>query len=290
MPHLSAALPDTLISLVVDALEEDHAAADATSMAVVPAEAWAEGKIIAKANGVLAGTGFADFAFSRAFGDSSEAIHWFASDGDAVQAGSEIMTICGPARALLGAERTALNFLQQLSGVATLTSKAVSEAGEIQVFDTRKTTPGLRDAQKLAVVAGGGVNHRRDLEDQLLLKENHFALSGLTYSETIAKAMTEAGSKPVGVEAETEEQARLALQAGATYVMLDDFLPVDLQNVAPKLRKEFPNAVLEVSGSLTPQRLAVLRDCGITRVSIGALTHSAPALDLSFQLSSCPQP
>ena len=199
------------------------------------------------------------------------------------------MTIHGPARALLAAERTALNFLQQLSGVATLTSQAVSQAGDIKVLDTRKTTPGLRDAQKLAVVAGGGVNHRRDLEDQLLLKENHFALSGLSYSETIAKAMTEAGNKAVGVEAENEDQARMALQAGAAYVMLDDFQPETLREVGPKLRQEFPDAVLEVSGSLTPQRLAVLKDCHITRVSIGALTHSAPALDLSFQLNPCPQ-
>jgi len=289
MPHLSAALPDTLISLVVDALEEDHAAADATSMVVVPAESWAEGKIVAEAAGVLAGSAFANLVFRHSLEDGIGNLQWFFSDGDAVKAGDEIMTIHGPAQVLLAAERTALNFLQQLSGVATLTSQAVSQAGDIEVLDTRKTTPGLRDAQKLAVVAGGGVNHRRDLEDQLLLKENHFSLSGLSYSETIAKAMTEAGNKSVGVEAENEDQARMALQAGATYVMLDNFQPETLREVGPKLRQEFPDAILEVSGSLTPQRLAVLKDCCITRVSIGALTHSAPALDLSFQLNPSPQ-
>ncbi|MCH2102113.1 MAG: nicotinate-nucleotide diphosphorylase (carboxylating), partial [Planctomycetes bacterium] len=187
------------------------------------------------------------------------------------------------ARGLLAAERTALNFLQQLSGVATVTAQAVAEAGgDFVVLDTRKTVPGMRDAQKAAVVSGGGINHRRDLKDQLLLKENHFAFSGRSYSETVAVAVAAAQGRAVGAEAQTLDEAHAALAAGATYVMLDNFDPAGLPAAVSSLRMQHPNAVVEVSGGLTPERLAVLRSAGIHRVSLGALTHSAPALDLSM--------
>jgi len=266
-------------SLVAMALKEDHAAADATSLAVVPENAQAQGGVIAKAEGVLAGTSFADAVFQQVGGLT---LDWKKQQGERLSPGDLVFRVVGSARALLAGERTALNFLQQLSGVATLTAQAVASAGSLAVLDTRKTIPGLRKAQKEAVVAGGGVNHRRDLADQLLLKENHFALSGLSYQATVKRALQEAQSRLVGVEAETPEQARQALLAGAHYVMLDDF-PADLlREVAPQLRKEFPHAVLEVSGSLTPEKLSILQVSGITRISMGALTHSAPALDLSF--------
>ena len=192
------------------------------------------------------------------------------------------MECSGLARGLLAAERTALNFLQQLSGVATLTAEAVVVGGELQVKDTRKTTPGLRDAQKAAVSAGGGNNHRRDLEDQILLKENHFALSGLAYGETVEKAVASANGKDVGAEAQDLEEALLALAGGVTYVMLDNFERSTLADAIGKIRKQFPDAQIELSGGLKPEDLAQLSDWGVTRVSLGALTHSAPALDLSF--------
>lgn len=272
---------DSLASQVRRALDEDRAFDDATSLAVVPKAARGAARIVAKQNGVLAGRAYAIEAFAQCCPEGR--FEWSAADGDTVTAGQVVLQARASARGLLAAERTALNFLQQLSGVATLTARAVAETGgEFIVLDTRKTVPGMRDAQKAAVVAGGGVNHRRDLHDQLLLKENHFAFSGRSYSETVATAVAAAEGRPVGAEAQTLEEAHAALGAGATYVMLDNFAPETLPDAVTSLRAEHPGAVIEVSGGLTPDRLAVLRSAGIHRVSLGALTHSAPALDFSM--------
>ena len=175
---------------------------------------------------------------------------WSRSDGQEVAPGDRVLECQGSARGILAAERTALNFLQQLSGVATQTRSAVDQAGSVRVLDTRKTVPLLRDAQKEAVLLGGGENHRRDLEDQLLLKENHFALSGLGYAETVAAAIAASEGRQVGVEAETLEQALAALEAGAAYVLLDNFKGEALREVVACLRERFPHAELEASGRL----------------------------------------
>jgi nicotinate-nucleotide pyrophosphorylase (carboxylating) len=262
------------------ALDEDHAWNDATSTAVVPVAAQASGRIVAKATGVLAGKAYAEAAFALCEPDGD--FRWALGDGACVEPGTVVLECAGTARGLLAAERTALNFLQQLSGVATLTAQAVAVGGDLKVLDTRKTTPGLRDAQKAAVVAGGGVNHRRDLEDQILLKENHFALSGLGYGETVSKAVKDGGGKVVGAEAQDLDQATAALAAGATYVMLDNFERSTLASGIRLIRGQFPDAEIELSGGLQPSDLEQLSDWGVTRVSLGALTHSAPALDLSF--------
>jgi nicotinate-nucleotide pyrophosphorylase (carboxylating) len=268
-------------SMVRNTLEEDHAFDDATSLAVVPQTAIGRARIIAKAAGVLAGRAYAEAAFSICCPDGH--FTWMAQDGDVVEPGQTILFGQGAARGLLAAERTALNYLQQLSGVASLTAQAVKESGrDFLVLDTRKTVPGLRDAQKAAVLAGGGVNHRRDLSDQLLLKENHFAFSGLSYRETVRAAVRAAEGKPVGAEAIDLDQALAALDEGASYVMLDNFPSETLAEQVAELRRAHPQAVVEVSGGLTPARLAVLRAAGIDRVSLGVLTHSAPALDFSF--------
>jgi nicotinate-nucleotide pyrophosphorylase (carboxylating) len=272
---------NSIESMVRDTLEEDHAFDDATSHAVVPKAARGRARIIAKAHGVLAGRAFAHAAFQICCPDGQFA--WTVQDGDTVEPGQTVLQCEGKARGLLAAERTALNFLQQLSGVASLTAQAVRETGgDFRVLDTRKTVPGLRDAQKAAVLAGGGVNHRRDLSDQLLLKENHFAFSGLSYRETVRAAVGAAEGKPVGAEAMDLDQALAALDEGASYVMLDNFPSETLADQVAQLRQAHPHAVIEVSGGLTPERLAVLRAAGIDRVSLGALTHSAPALDFSF--------
>lgn len=272
---------DSLSALVRRALEEDRAFDDATSQAVVPETALGAAYIVAKQAGVLAGRAYAESAFSQCCPQGEFA--WSADDGDPVEVGQVVMRAHASARGLLAAERTALNFLQQLSGVATLTARAVRETGgEFVVLDTRKTVPGLRDAQKAAVVAGGGQNHRRDLHDQLLLKENHFAFSGLEYADTVAQAISAAKGRPVGAEAQNLEQAHAALTAGASYVMLDNFPTPDLADAVTSLRAAHQGAVIEVSGGLTPDRLAVLRKAGIHRVSLGALTHSAAALDFSM--------
>jgi len=265
------------------ALAEDGAGADATSLAVVPESARACAQLIAKQDGVLAGRAWAHEAFLQC--DPGADLVWSADDGDAVRVGQLLLKVEGSARGLLGAERTALNFLQRLSGVASLTARAVAAAGSLRVLDTRKTTPGLRDAEKAAVVAGGGQNHRRDLEDEILLKENHFALSGLGYAETVLRARAAFPGKRVGAEARTVEEAELGLSAGADYVLLDNFAPAALMAAVAELRRAHPAAVLEASGGLKPEQLAQLAASGLSRVSLGALTHSAPALDLSLLLA-----
>ena len=264
------------------ALEEDHAMADATSGAVVPSSARARAEIVARANGVLSGCAYANAALLQC--DPSMEIDWLKTDGSPVLIGEQILTCKGPAVGILAAERTALNFLQQLSGVATQTALAVAQAGSVRVLDTRKTVPLHRDAQKAAVVHGGGENHRRDLEDQLLLKENHFALSGLPYAATVQAAIAHAKGRKVGVEAETYEQAQQALAAGAAYVLLDNFKGEALREVASRLLEEFPNAELEASGGYAIDELSGLAEMGLHRVSMGGLTHSVPALDLSMLL------
>ncbi|MBC8405480.1 MAG: carboxylating nicotinate-nucleotide diphosphorylase [Planctomycetes bacterium] len=280
MQDLEPPLEQGIQEQVRQALLEDHAWADATSDAVVPDGAQASGRIVAKASGVLSGVNYARVAFDLCEPDGK--FQWSAGDGSAVKPGDVVMTCSGSAKGLLAAERTALNFLQQLSGVATVTALAVAAGLDFQVLDTRKTTPGLRDAQKAAVVAGGGVNHRRDLEDQILIKENHFALAGVSYAEAVAKAVAKSGGKIVGAEAQNLQQACDALAEGATYVMLDNFPRQTLAAAIQKIRDLHPNAKIEVSGGLDPASLGQLTGMGVDRVSLGLLTHSAPALDLSF--------
>lgn len=278
--------PDALAATVARALAEDHAAADATSLAVVPAEAQAKAEVLVRADGILAGRAYAAETLRQC--DPELIQEWFADDGEAVHPGQAVLQVRGAARAILAAERCLLNFLQQLSGVATATAIAVRRAGDMAVLDTRKTVPGLRDAQKEAVVAGGGRNHRRDLEDQLLLKENHFALSGLDYAETVRRARAAAAGKVVGAEAQTLDEARLALAAGADYVLLDNFRGEELTAAVQRLRAEFPDAVLEASGGIGLAQLPQVAACGVDRVSMGALTHSVPSLDLSLLLEPLP--
>lgn len=276
-------LPRDVLRAVEQALVEDRADHDATSLALVPAARRARGRIVARADGVLSGCDYAAAAFVAC--DAAVELEWLAEEGARVRDGQEILRCHGTARGLLAAERTALNFLQQLSGVASATAEMVAAVGrEVTVLDTRKTVPGLRHGQKRAVVSGGGVNHRRDLEDQLLLKENHFALSGMDYAEAVRHAKAASGGRIVGVEADTEEQAVQALEMGADYVLLDNFALAELPAVAGRLRARFPRAVLEVSGGIRLASAAGLRGCGVDRVSVGWLTHSAPALDLAFYL------
>jgi nicotinate-nucleotide pyrophosphorylase (carboxylating) len=266
--------------VVARALAEDGAGSDATSLAVVPAGARARARLIAKEAGVLSGVAHAEAALLAC--DPALRLDWRRTEGQSVQPGDLVLEISGSARGILAAERTALNFLQRLSGIATLTARAVAAAAPVRVLDTRKTAPGLRDAEKAAVRAGGGQNHRRDLDDQILLKENHFALSGLNYADTVRRACAAAGGRTVGAEARTEEEALQALHAGAGYVLLDNFPLVALPGVVARLRARFPRAVLEASGGLRPATLGLLARSGLDRVSLGALTHSAPALDLSL--------
>ena len=276
--------PAQISELVSLALAEDFAHQDSTSLAVVPEGAQCQAQMVARADGVVAGIDFAVEAFKQC--DPSITVQVLIVDGERVGVDDVLMFVCGSARSVLGAERVALNFLQQLSGVATATSLAVAAANGVTVLDTRKTVPGLRDAQKYAVRVGGGQNQRRDLRDELLLKENHFSLSGLDYAATVKQAVTSADDKIVGIEAETIEQARAALAKGASYVLLDNFHGIHLVAAVAALRKEFPKAILEASGGYTLETLPALAEAGVDRVSMGALTHSVPALDMSLLLNT----
>lgn len=280
---LAKPTPAQISELISLALAEDFAHQDSTSLAVVPVAAQCQAKMVARADGVVAGIDFAVEAFKQC--DSKAVIQSLVVDGQSVGVGETMMMVSGSARGILAAERVALNFLQQLSGVATATGLAVAAANGVAVLDTRKTVPGLRDAQKYAVRLGGGQNQRRDLCDELLLKENHFALSGLDYAATVKKAVAAANGKVVGIEAETIEQAQQALKHGANYVLLDNFHGVHLVAAVRVLRKEFPKATLEASGGYTLETLPALADAGVDRVSMGALTHSASALDVSLLLN-----
>ena len=275
--------PAQVSELVSLALAEDFAHQDATSLAVVPQDAQCQAQMVARADGVVAGTDFVVEVFKQC--DSEITVQVLTKDGEHVAADDVMMFVLGSARGVLAAERVALNFLQQLSGVATATAAAVAAANGVTVLDTRKTVPGLRDAQKYAVSVGGGQNQRRDLCDELLLKENHFALSGIDYADTVKQAVREADGKVVGIEAETLEQARAALANKASYVLLDNFHGVHLVAAVAALRKEFPKAILEASGGYTIETLPALADAGVDRVSMGALTHYVTALDVSLLLN-----
>ena len=267
------------------ALAEDVGAGD-VSAAIVPADARAGARLVAKASGVLAGL----TAFRRAFelADAGCQVELHARDGEPVVDGEEVALVRGRARALLAAERTALNFLQRLSGIATLTRRFVDEVGgRARVLDTRKTTPGLRALEKYAVRCGGGENHRFGLFDEAMLKENHLALAGVGVEEAVRRARAALGhAMRIHVEARDEAEALAAARGGADVVLLDNMDPARMAALVPRLRaarKDDPRPLeVEASGGVRLDTVARIAASGVDRVSIGALTHSAPALDLSL--------
>ena len=271
---------------VAAALAEDVGSGDLTAQ-LVPADAQARATVIARENAVLCGTGWFERSFKKL--DPNITVTWHAGDGDRVVPDQVLCEIAGPARALLTGERTALNFLQLLSGVASKAAQyATVVAGtRAQVVDTRKTLPGLRLAQKYAVQCGGGGNHRIGLYDAILIKENHILAAGsigaavATAKQIAATAQGEC--KFIEVEVETLDELRQALDAGATMVLLDNMsLPQMREAVAISAGR----AVLEASGNVTLETLRGIAETGIDRISIGALTKDVRALDLSMRLQS----
>jgi nicotinate-nucleotide pyrophosphorylase (carboxylating) len=262
---------------VREALDEDAADRDVTTAAVVTPGLCAEAELRAKAAGVVAGLAVAEEAFRQV--DGATVCAALVEDGARVGPGDVLATVSGPLTALLRAERTALNFLQQLSGVATLTRRYVDAAGTAAVLDTRKTAPGLRPLQRLAVRAGGGVNHRPDLAGAVLIKDNHVAAAGGTAA---AIRLARASGLPVEVEVETLDELDAALAERAECVLLDNMSP---HEVAEAVRRTAGRAVLEVSGGVTLATIAALAATGVDRISVGALTHSAPALDISMEVT-----
>jgi nicotinate-nucleotide pyrophosphorylase (carboxylating) len=268
---------------VARALTEDVGSGDLTSTATVPPDARARALIRQKAPGVVFGLECAEATF-RAL-DPAVVLERLTAEGRWREAG-DVLRIEGRARDLLTAERTALNFLQRLSGVATLAArcvKAVDGTGA-RILDTRKTTPGLRALEKAAVAAGGATNHRAGLYDAILIKENHAALAG-GVGEAVRRARAHAPNVPLEVECRSLTEVDEALAAGARSLLLDN---MTMQQLADAVRHVGGRAELEASGGVTLETLRATASTGVDYVSVGALTHSAPALDLSLILQPIP--
>ena len=269
--------PESFRDLVSRALAEDVGSGDATSMLTVDGTQRAKGIILAKSPIVLAGLDVAAETFHQCDDTAAFLAHY--EDGDRLEAGSVVAEVAGRARALLTAERTALNFVQRLSGIATETRRYVdAAAGRITILDTRKTTPTLRALEKYAVRCGGATNHRQCLDDGILIKDNHKRLAG---GITVALQKTSGATLPVEVEVENLEELDEALAAGAARVLIDNFSAADQQEAVRRCRNR---AVVEISGGVTFDRLASIASTGAGFVSVGALTHSVRAVDLSFEL------
>ncbi|HWE15205.1 MAG TPA: carboxylating nicotinate-nucleotide diphosphorylase [Solirubrobacteraceae bacterium] len=269
--------------IVARALAEDLGDGDVTTAATVPAEARAQAVISQKAPGVIFGLDVAEEAF-RAL-DTEATFERAVEDGVWRESGP-VLRVQGRARALLSAERTALNFLARLSGVATMAAVAarVIDGTSARILDTRKTTPGLRALEKAAVAAGGGTNHRAGLYDAILIKENHVALAG-GVGEAVRRARAYAPGLPLEVECRDLAEVDEALEAGAPRLLLDNMTPAQLGDAVEHVAGR---AELEASGGVTLETLRAVAESGVDFVSMGAITHSAPALDLSLILQPLP--
>ncbi len=269
---------------VARALAEDLGVLGDLTAALVPADARGNGVLVARAPGVLAGRACVTETWAQL--DPAVQLGWRCADGASLRAGTVVAEVSGPLRSVLTGERTALNFLCHLSGVATLTRCFADAAGEhARVLETRKTLPGLRALEKAAVRAGGGVNHRGSLSDLVLVKDNHRV--GLTVSEAVAAAHAAWPGRGVEVECDDEDQVREAVQAGADLVLLDNFTPDRVAACVPLVRGgPRPDTPIEVSGGVTIDTVAAYADAGADLISVGALTQSAPALDLALDLDA----
>ena len=271
--------PGLYRELVRRALAEDFGWGDVTTEAIIDRTQKARGIILAKSTCVLAGVDVAAEAFRQL--DPAAQIDFRYHDGQRCDRGSEVVEIRGRAAALLTAERTALNFLQRLSGIATLTRQFADLAdGRIIVLDTRKTTPLFRALEKYAVRAGGGVNHRTGLDDGILIKDNHLRVAG-SVADAVKKMKARNREMPTEVEAQTLAEVDQALEAGADIVLLDNLSTDEIIEAVKRCRGR---AKTEISGGVTLQRMRELAATGADCVSVGALTHSAPAVDISFEI------
>jgi nicotinate-nucleotide pyrophosphorylase (carboxylating) len=267
------------------ALAEDIGVGDVTAQLTVPADTMARAAMLVKADGVLAGLEIAGRAFTLV--EPSAQVSYRAKDGDAVTAGTVVATVTGPARGILTAERVALNVLQRMSGTATLTRRFVDLCAgtKARIVDTRKTTPGLRVLEKYAVRMGGGHNHRIGLYDAVLIKDNHLAAGGGVRA-TVERARTHAPhTMRIEVECKTLDEVDEAIAAGADILLLDN-MPLDM--LAEGVHRVAGKALTEASGGVNLSTVADIARTGVDLISVGALTHSAPALDISldFELGS----
>ena len=271
---------------VARALAEDRVLEDVTTQATVPPDQFGRGSLLVKQDGVLCGLDAAREVFRQLGG--AVAIEARAADGDAVARGQVVATLAGPLAALLSGERVALNFLQRLSGIATLTRAFVeraAEGGAARITDTRKTTPGLRALERYAVRAGSGHNHRDTLADLVLIKDNHLAAAaarGVALPELLREVRGHAPHpRRIEVEAPDVETALLAIEAGADIVMLDN---MEVASMREAVEAAAGRVVLEASGGVNLDSVRQIAATGVDLISVGALTHSAPALDISLEV------
>jgi nicotinate-nucleotide pyrophosphorylase (carboxylating) len=273
-----------LFSQIGAFLSEDLGRGDITTQATVTRNSRARGRFLAKEPMVVAGLEAAEAVFSTL--DSQQQIEAFASDGEEVEAGKVIARTSGFADVLLAGERVALNLLQRLSGIATLTRKYVRaiEGTNAQIVDTRKTTPGLRMLEKYAVLSGGARNHRFGLDDGVLIKDNHIALAG-GIGAAVERARESIGHlHKIEIEVSAEKDLREAIRSGADILLLDNLSPEETARMVAVARELQPQIALESSGGITLENVRAYAEAGVDLISIGALTHSARAMDISFKI------
>ena len=282
-------LPHASIDFVLRfALGEDLGAGDVTSDVLIPAERRGLGRLISKAEGIVSGLD----VFARVFEllDKHVEVTSLVQDGDRIWPGDELLRIAGTARTLLVGERTALNFVQRMSGIATHTFRYVDAVqGRARICDTRKTTPGLRQFEKYAVECGGAINHRFGLFDEVMVKNNHIDLSGNSLIELLyALRASHGDDMRITAEARDASEALDAVEGGADCVLLDNMSPAVMEELCPRLRRAAEAAdrtiEIEASGGIDLESVAAVSAVGVDRISVGALTHSSPALDLSFRI------
>ena len=283
--------PERLDAFLRVALAEDRGPGDLTSEGLLPPERRARGRLVAKASGIAAGLG----VFARVFQilDPSARVELARQDGAPLEPGDVAAHVEGSAPALLIGERTALNLVQRMCGIATLTKRFVDAAGGgARILDTRKTTPGLRFLEKYAVRCGGGENHRFGLFDEAMIKNNHVDVAGRSPAELVRELRARYGERLViHAEARDEAEALAAIEGGADVVLLDNMDAATLSALVPRLRAaaeglERTSVELEASGGIDLSTVAAMASTGVDRLSVGALTHSATALDLSFAIEA----
>lgn len=288
---LNSLPPEEVEAVVRRALAEDlggvvEVTQDLTTAACVSGSKQATARLVAREGGVMAGVEL--FTATFCLLDSAAAVKVMRADGERFERGEVLASVSCEAAAMLVAERTALNLLQRLCGVATCTAEFVARAGgRARVLDTRKTTPGLRRLERHAVRCGGGENHRFGLSDEVMIKDNHLDLSGRSLEEVVKSARAAVtGSLRVTVEARDLSEARAAIQGGADVVMLDNIAPKEMSAMLEELRALTGDRPVEfeASGGVNLETIAAVAACGVERVSVGALTHSAPAIDLALEV------
>ena len=273
---------DVTADVVARALAEDLGPLGDLTASLVPIDARATADVVARASGVVAGTRCATEVFAQL--DDAVALEWLVDDGTSVGPGTKLGRVSGPLRSVLTGERTALNFLCHLSGVATATRRFVEAAGDtVRVWDTRKTLPGLRALEKAAVRAGGGVNHRGSLSDFVLVKDNH--LAGMTITDAVHRSLARWPGRTVEVECDRVAQVEEAITAGATMVLLDNMTVDEARACVALARDSAPRGFLvEISGGITLENIRKYAETGADLISTSVITQSAPALDIGFDI------